>query len=165
MSYREKKNTMYSNAIHGWRSSRMQMFKLFSINVRKGICDNLVEPFLLPSGEKYLTSLQEPDLLEDVPTHIRRRMSFQHDEALAHYGREVRNDPNVSFQGRWIRRGDPIVWPPRSPGLSWGWGYSLRSQNIRVEKIWFCNSNAKVQMTILTWKVVMPPLELQISLT
>lgn len=52
----------------------------FSINVWTGtIGENLIGPYLLPERlhrGKYFTLLQEilPDLLEDLPTDIRRRM-------------------------------------------------------------------------------------------
>ena len=57
----------------------------------------------------------------------RRGMYFQHDGALPHFSREVRNFLNYRFPGRWIGRGGPHNWPARSLDLSlldycvWGW--------------------------------------------
>ncbi|GBM05154.1 hypothetical protein AVEN_197716-1 [Araneus ventricosus] len=96
----------------------------FSINVWAGIIgDHLLGPYLLPerlNGGKYLTFLQQvlPDMLNDVPPHIRRVMWFQQDGAPAHYVRDVRNYLDITFPNRWIGRGGPVAWPPRSPDLS-----------------------------------------------
>nr|XP_042901341.1 uncharacterized protein LOC122269952 [Parasteatoda tepidariorum] len=45
-------------------------------------------------------------------------MWFQHDGAPAHFSIDVRNYLNATFGARWIGRGGPIPWPPRSPDLS-----------------------------------------------
>lgn len=45
-------------------------------------------------------------------------MSFQHDGASDHYGREVGHYLDGTFPSRWIGRGGPIARPPRSPDLS-----------------------------------------------
>lgn len=96
----------------------------FSVNIWAGIVhDYLIGPYLLPTrldGESYLVFLQEvlPELLNHVPALIRRRMWFQHDGAPAHFSVDVRNALNIMYPGRWIGRGGPIRWPPRSPDLS-----------------------------------------------
>lgn len=96
----------------------------FSINVWAGIIgDHLLGPYLLPKrldGNDYLTFLQQvlPDMLNDVRPHIRQVMWFQQDGAPAHYAREVRNYLDVTFPNKWIGRGGPVAWPPRSPDLS-----------------------------------------------
>jgi len=41
-------------------------------------------------------------------------MYFQHDGAPPHYTRRVREFLNESFPNRWLGRGGPIPWPPRS---------------------------------------------------
>jgi len=68
-----------------------------------------------------------PNLLEDVPLRDQETMMFQHDEAAAHYRRQVREILNARFPDRWIGRGGPIVWPARSPDLNvldyFVWGY------------------------------------------
>jgi hypothetical protein len=53
-------------------------------------------------------------LLEDVPLATKEHMWYQHDGALPHYERRVHN----LIDGRWISRGGPIHWPPRSPDLN-----------------------------------------------
>ena len=45
-------------------------------------------------------------------------MYFQHDGALPHYTRHVREYLNESFPDRCLGRGGPVAWPPRSPDLT-----------------------------------------------
>lgn len=96
----------------------------FSVNVWAGIVgDCLLGPYILPdrlNGSTYLTFLQEvlPDMLNNVPMPIRRRIQFQHDGAPAHFSTHVRAHLQATFPGGWIGRGGPIAWPPRSPDLS-----------------------------------------------
>lgn len=58
-------------------------------------------------------------------------MYFQHDGAPAHSSNIVRNYLDNHFPRRWIGRGGPQNWPPRSPDLTpldyclWGWLKSL----------------------------------------
>lgn len=96
----------------------------FSINLWCGIIgDQLIGPFVF---ENRLTGLvykdflenQLPVLLEDVPLERRHQMIFHHDGAPAHYLQNVREHLQISFLGRWIGRGGPINWPPRSPDLN-----------------------------------------------
>ena len=72
------------------------------------------------NGENYLEFLQEelPELLEDVPLDVRRRMWFQHDGAPAHSTRIVRDWLDQRFPGRRFGRRGPVSWPPRSPDLN-----------------------------------------------
>ena len=35
-----------------------------------------------------------------------------------HYTRPMRDYLNESFSNRWLGRGGPVAWPPRSPGLT-----------------------------------------------
>lgn len=96
----------------------------FSVNVWAGIIDgHLIGPYILPdklNGPTYLVFLRDilPELLENVPIQLRRRMWFQHDGAPAHFSNIVREYLNVVFRNRWIGRGGPIPWPPRSPDLT-----------------------------------------------
>ena len=96
----------------------------FSINVWAGILgDHLIGPFMLPqrlTGNVYTRFLQEdlPTLLDDVPLRIRRQMWFMHDGAPAHFYRGTRDFLNVTYPDKWIGRGGPIAWPPRSPDLT-----------------------------------------------
>lgn len=96
----------------------------FSINVWCGIIgDQLIGPFVF---QNRLTGLvykdfvenQLPVLLEDVSLEKRHQMLFQHDGAPPHYSQDVRQHLNLHFPDRWIGRGGPINWPPRSPDLN-----------------------------------------------
>ena len=96
----------------------------FSVNVWCGVIgDKLIGPFVLEnnlSGDTYEVFLRTelPGLLEDIPLMVRMQMFFQHDGAPPHYSRLVREYLNASFPNRWIGRGGPIEWPPRSPDLT-----------------------------------------------
>lgn len=89
-----------------------------------GIVDgHVIGPYLLPArltGAAYLIFLQDvlPLLLDDVPLHVRQELWFQHDGAPPHFTRDVRGHLNRRFGQRWIGRGGPIAWPPRSPDLT-----------------------------------------------
>jgi hypothetical protein len=92
----------------------------FSVNVWCGVLHKyLTGPYFT---EGRLTSVQYihfllhklPLLLEDVPLASRVRMWIQHDGTPPHYGREVTTYLNRKFRGRWIGRGGPVTWPPRS---------------------------------------------------
>lgn len=105
----------------------------FSVNVWCGIIGNhLVGPFVLEhrlTGQLYLNFLQEtlPLLLEDIPLDVRQGMWFQQDGAPPHFYREVTTFLNEIFPNRWIGRGGPVHWCPRSPDLTpldyFLWGY------------------------------------------
>ncbi|GBM94541.1 hypothetical protein AVEN_193025-1 [Araneus ventricosus] len=59
-----------------------------------------------------------PELLQDVPIAIRNRMWFQHDGAPSRFSIAMRIDLNATFGARWIGRGRPVPWPPRSSDVS-----------------------------------------------
>lgn len=67
------------------------------------------------------------DLLDDVPIQLRRGMFFMHDGAPPHFSVNVRAHLNDFYPERWIGRGGPVAWPPRSPDLNpldyFVWGY------------------------------------------
>lgn len=96
----------------------------FSVNVWAGIIgDHFIGPFFLQGrldGQSYLNFLQEqlPLLLEDVPIAIRNQMWYMHDGAPAHFSAIVRNYLQIVYPNRWIGRGGPQEWPPRSPDLN-----------------------------------------------
>ena len=96
----------------------------FSVNVWCGVIgDRLIGPFVFENnvrGDTYEEVLRNelPGLLEDIPLMVRSQMYFQHDGAPPHYSRLVREYLNASFPNRWIGRGGPIAWPPRSPDLT-----------------------------------------------
>jgi hypothetical protein len=41
-----------------------------------------------------------------------------HDGAQAHVSRAVRDVLSNTYHDRWINRGGPTAWPPRSPDLN-----------------------------------------------
>jgi hypothetical protein len=43
---------------------------------------------------------------------------FQQDGALPHFHRDVTTFLDATFPGRWVGRGGPTAWPPRSPDLT-----------------------------------------------
>lgn len=105
----------------------------FSLNVWLGILgDRLIGPVFFPNrltGELYLNFLRNdlPPLLEDVPLIDRLHIWLMHDGAPAHFSIAVRNFLNENFNGKWIGRGGPAAWPPRSPDLTpldfFAWGH------------------------------------------
>ena len=94
------------------------------MNVWCGVLGNrLIGPFVFDNnltGNTYEAFLRNelPGLLEDIPLIIRSQMYFQHDGAPPHYTRHVREYINESFPNRWLGRGGPVAWPPRSPDLT-----------------------------------------------
>lgn len=96
----------------------------FSVNVWAGIVgDVLIGPHVLPptlNGARYHDFIRDtlPVLLEHVPLQVRHNMWFMHDGAPAHFSRSVRTLLNNRFGDRWIGRGGPLPWPPRSPDLN-----------------------------------------------
>lgn len=116
---------------HAMRESTFQ--HRFSVNMWSGILNGeLIGPFELPSrlnGETYRNFLENDlgDLLEDVNLRLLREMIFQNDGAPCHYATIVRAHLDETYPDRWIGRGGPIAWPPRSPDLNpidfFIWGY------------------------------------------
>lgn len=96
----------------------------FSLNVWGGIIgDHLIGPFFLPgrlTGHSYRHFLQHelPLLLEDLPLFLRNQMWYMHDGAPAHFSILAREYLNEVYENKWIGRGGPQPWPPRSPDLN-----------------------------------------------
>ena len=69
-----------------------------------------------------LTKYVAPQLHDLRPIII-----LQQDAAPPHWGLHVREFLNETFPDRWIGRGGPIPWPPRSPDITpldfFLWGY------------------------------------------
>ncbi|KAJ4448747.1 hypothetical protein ANN_00138 [Periplaneta americana] len=59
-----------------------------------------------------------PHVLEDTPLINRQHIHFSHDGAPAHFSRTARRYLDRRFRDRWIGRGSPIAWPPRSPNVN-----------------------------------------------
>lgn len=68
-----------------------------------------------------------PVLLANLPPNMLAQMWFQQDGAPAHYAQQVRAELDNIYGNRWIGRGGPVQWPPRSPDLTkldfFLWGY------------------------------------------
>jgi hypothetical protein len=102
------------------------------VNVWHGLLDKkLIGPFIFDNtlmGDTYELFLRNelPGLLEDIPQMARSQMHFQHD-----YTRYVREYLKDSFPNRWIGRGGPVAWPPRSPELTrpdfYLWGHMMKT--------------------------------------
>ncbi|KAJ4441982.1 hypothetical protein ANN_11846 [Periplaneta americana] len=83
------------------------------------------------TGQAYTNFLENtiPHVLEDTPLINRQHILFLHDGAPAHFSRTARRYLDRRFPDRWIGRGGPIAWPPRSrsPDLNpldfYLWGY------------------------------------------
>lgn len=77
--------------------------------------------------DRYNNFLQNelPVLLENVDFHIRQRLWFQQDGAIAHSARAVRKTLNNVVQNDWLGIGGTVEFPPRSPNLTdfFLWGY------------------------------------------
>ena len=70
--------------------------------------------------------------MEDVPLHVRMNMLMQHDGATPHYALYSRQVMNEIFDEKWIGRGGPVAWPPRSPDLASPENFLLRFVKERV---------------------------------
>ena len=93
----------------------------------------------------YLQMLQQqflPAFNAHIPLPQRNNMIFQQDGAPPHFSNIVRAFLNDTFPNRWIERGGPTNWPPRSPDLSppdyFLWGYlksKVYSTNFEMLKV------------------------------
>jgi hypothetical protein len=91
------------------------------VNVWCGVMhDRIIGPFFFAEANvnrwSYLDMLElyaVPQLQELQPEII-----FQQDGAPPHWARCVRDFLNATFPERWIGRGGPTKWPPRSPDLT-----------------------------------------------
>ncbi|EZA60094.1 hypothetical protein X777_13919 [Ooceraea biroi] len=50
--------------------------------------------------------------------NLRQNSWIQLDGCPSHYARQVRNWLDEHYAHRWIGRGGPVFWPPRSPDLT-----------------------------------------------
>lgn len=105
----------------------------WSLNVYGGIIgDHVIGPHFFNghlNGRTFLRFLRREFwiMLQNVPLNVRRDMWLQLDGAPAHFARNVRDYLDTRFPGKWIGRGGPHHWPPRSPDLTpmdyFLWGY------------------------------------------
>lgn len=103
------------------------------LNVWAGILNNqIIGPFFI---EGNLTAARYLEMLTDqiIPAVQAanngqiNELWFQQDGAPPHWGVNVRHYLDQTFPQRWIGRGGPTEWPPRSPDLTpldfFLWGY------------------------------------------
>ena len=68
-----------------------------------------------------------PQVMEDMPLHVRMNMWMQHDSAPPYYALCPRQVMNGIFDEKWIGRDGPVAWPPCSPDLTspdyFWWGF------------------------------------------
>lgn len=105
----------------------------WSLNVWGGIIGNyVIGPYFFEgtlSSLMYLNFLENqlPQLINHVPIPNRQRMWYLHDGAPVHHTAPIHRHLNNNFPRRWIGRGGPCKWPPRSPDLTkmdfFMWGY------------------------------------------
>jgi hypothetical protein len=77
----------------------------------------VIDPFFFM--ESTMTGHSYLDMLENfVVPQIPPGFIFQQDDALPHFHRDVTTFLDETFPGRWIGRGGPTAWPPRSPDLT-----------------------------------------------
>ncbi|KFM68198.1 hypothetical protein X975_25037, partial [Stegodyphus mimosarum] len=91
------------------------------VNVWCGLMhDRVIGPFLFT--EKTVSSVVYLDMLENFVfpqlEELQPHVFLQQDGAPPHWGTIVRSSLNDYFTGRWIGRGSPIPWPPRSPNIT-----------------------------------------------
>lgn len=97
---------------------------IWKVNVWCGIIDNKIIGPIVFNGNlhrhRYVQLLETdlPNLLEDIPLHLRLTMWFQQDGCPAHTSLISRDTLNRLFRNRWIGKHGTVNWPPRSPDLS-----------------------------------------------
>jgi hypothetical protein len=134
---------------HGVIQSRHQ--RQSSISVWPGIVgDCLLGSHVLPHkfpGNNYGDFLLHnlPKLLEGVPLAVSSRMCYMPPAHFIHAARDVLSN---TYRDRWIGRGGPTAWPPRSPGLNPVDFYLCRHLNSLVHAI---HADKKRHFTITLW--------------
>jgi len=77
------------------------------------------------TGHSYLDMLENFAIPQIPPGFI-----FRQDGAPPHFHRDVTTSLDETFPGRWVGRGGPTAWPPRSPDLTpldfFAWGFINR---------------------------------------
>lgn len=92
-------------------------------------CSRVIGPFFF--GEKNINGNIFVDMFENfaIPqlAHLQPNIIFQLDGAPPHWRHFVRDSLDKHFPNRWIGRGGPIPWPPRSPDITpcdfFVWGF------------------------------------------
>lgn len=90
--------------------------------VERVMQDYLLEPYLLSKRlncTNYLVFLQHVlrHLMQGIRATESHNKWFMHDAAIAHFAFSVRYHLDATHPGRWIGRGGPVAWLPRSKEL------------------------------------------------
>lgn len=101
-------------------STRTQYPK--KVNIWAGILNhNIIGPFVIEgnlNGEKYLRLLRDQVIPQIREIANINQVWYQHDGCPSHFVRPVTRLLDETFPNRWIGRGGPIHWPPRSPDMA-----------------------------------------------
>lgn len=114
-------NTRYWSASNPDFTVESRM-KSHTLHVWAGIWSGgVIGPFFFTgtiNGARYLKMLEDEIMpeIEAIPNH--QELFYMQDGASPHYALIVRDFLNRQFPDRWIGRGGPIAWPPRSPDLT-----------------------------------------------
>jgi hypothetical protein len=105
----------------------------FSVNVWAGVFRNrLIGPYLLPprlTPKAFRNFLDHHflNILDDIRLHLIAENWMQLDVAPPHFGLDPRDWLEQHYRHRWIGRGGPVAWTPRSLNLTpcnfYLWGY------------------------------------------
>ncbi|KAJ4433709.1 hypothetical protein ANN_16020 [Periplaneta americana] len=115
--------------------------------------DRIIGPFFFAEQTVNATTYKDmlklyaiPQLFELQPT-----VFFQQDGAPPHWALEVRRTLDNTFPARWIGRGGPIAWPPRSPDLTplyfFLWGF-VKDKVYRTRMIDLDDLKARIRAAI-----------------
>lgn len=139
------------------------------VNVWCGLMhDRIIGPFFF--AEKTVKSVNYLDMLENFVfpqiEGLHPDIILQQDGAPPHWGTTVRHALDECFPGRWIGRGGPLSWPPRSPDITpldfflWGYVkdivYQTKVADIDELKARIRNAVATVDIDMLarTWQEI-----------
>ncbi|KFM59228.1 hypothetical protein X975_23270, partial [Stegodyphus mimosarum] len=151
---------------HEYREAQRDSRK---VNVWCGLMhDRVIGPFFFT--EKTVSSVVYLDVLENFVfpqlEELQPHVFLQQDGAPPHWDTIVRSSWKDHFTGRWIGRGGPIPWPPRSPDITpldfflWGFVkdnvYRRRVSNMDDLKVRITTAIASVDADMLagTWREI-----------
>lgn len=116
---------------HYWASANPHWYRphhhqiRWTVNVWCGICgDTVIGPVFIDGAldqHKYRQLLEEhvvDGFIDNLPLAQAGNVWYQHDGAGPHFAVSVRQYLDEIFGDRWIGRGGPLAWPPRSPDMN-----------------------------------------------
>jgi len=114
------------NAVY-WSSENPRQFlvkhmKSPSVTVLAAVSSRgLIGPFFFPAtvtGKSFLKVMDEEMIPKVREVYLDAEVFMQMDGAPGHWAKDVRTFMDSKFPNKWIGRGGPIPWPPRSPDLT-----------------------------------------------